>query len=71
MENQEKLKVKLSQFETPLSFNEWVVKYNVSRDYIEPTKYYQGNASSGFEPLDAVKLSGIEVIRRNISLLFK
>jgi hypothetical protein len=41
-----KLKVKLSTFQTSLTFNEWVEKYNVSSGYIEPTKYYQGNAGS-------------------------
>jgi hypothetical protein len=53
MSNQEnKLRVKLSTFKTELTFNEWVEKYNVSRDYIEPTKYYQGNNSSGYKPLE-------------------
>ena len=43
---EKKLKCKMSTFKTELSFNEWVEKYNVSSDYIEPTKYYQGNAGS-------------------------
>ena len=52
MENQEnRLRVKLSTFKSDLSFNEWVEKYNVSRDYVEPTKYFQGNNSSGYKPL--------------------
>ena len=38
--------------ERPLSFNEWSEKFNVSSKYIEPTKYFQGNPSSGFKPLD-------------------
>ena len=41
-----KLRVKHSDFKTNLTFNEWVEKYNVSSGYIEPTKYYQGNAGS-------------------------
>jgi hypothetical protein len=41
-----KLKVKPSDFKKTLSFNEWVVKYRVSSCYVEPTKYYQGNAGS-------------------------
>lgn len=41
-----KLRCKMSTFKTDLSFNEWVEKYNVSSNYIEPTKYYQGNAGS-------------------------
>jgi hypothetical protein len=43
---EKKLRVKESTFKTALTFNEWVEKYNVSRDYIEPTKYYQGNAGA-------------------------
>jgi hypothetical protein len=56
MENQEKkLRCKMSTFQTELSFNEWVQKYNVSHGYIEPTKYFQGNPSSGFIPLSEEK----------------
>jgi hypothetical protein len=52
MDNQEnKLRVKLSTFKSDLSFNEWVEKYNVGRYYNEPTKYFQGNPTSGIEPL--------------------
>jgi hypothetical protein len=29
-----------------MTFNEWVKEYNVSSQYVEPTKYYQGNANS-------------------------
>jgi hypothetical protein len=43
---EKKLRVKMSTFQTTLTFNEWVDKYNVSRGYIEPTKYFQGNAGS-------------------------
>ena len=43
---EKKLKIKSSTFQTPLSFNEWVVKYKVSSQYVEPTKYFQGNAGS-------------------------
>jgi hypothetical protein len=56
MENQEKkLKCKMSTFKTDLTFNEWVQKYNVSYGYVEPTKYFQGNPSSGFIPLSEEK----------------
>ena len=65
------LKAKLSDFETPLTFNQWVEKYNVSRDYIEPTKYYQGNANGGYYEAKETKLNGFEIIRRNIILIFK
>ena len=40
---EKKLKIKSSTFQTPLSFNEWVVKYKVSSQYVEPTKYFTGN----------------------------
>lgn len=52
MENSKKsLKVELTKFnESPLSFNEWAEKFNVGRYYTEPTKYFQGNPSSGFAP---------------------
>jgi hypothetical protein len=40
------LKVTTSKFKNPLTFNEWVEMYKVSSAYIEPTKYFQGNAGS-------------------------
>ena len=40
---EKKLKVKLSNFKTDLSFNEWCERYNVGGHYIEPTQYYTGN----------------------------
>ena len=40
------LKVTTSKFENPLTFNEWVEMYKVSSAYVEPTKYFQGNAGS-------------------------
>lgn len=43
---EKKLKVTTSKFENPLTFNEWVEMYKVSSAYIEPTKYFQGNAGS-------------------------
>lgn len=46
-----KLKVKLSTFQTPLSFNEWVMKYNVSRDYVEPTPFFKNNPTTGYQLL--------------------
>ena len=52
MENQEnKLRVKLSTFQTDLSFNEWVKRYKVGSGYVEPTKYFQGNPSCGIHPI--------------------
>jgi hypothetical protein len=57
MENQEnKLRVKLSQFKSDLTFNEWVLKYNVGRQYHEPTKYFQGNNPKfNMEPIGVCK----------------
>jgi hypothetical protein len=43
---EKKLRVIPSKFKSTLTFNEWVEKYRVSSGYIEPTKYYQGNAST-------------------------
>jgi hypothetical protein len=43
---EKKLKVTTSKFKNPLTFNEWVEMYKVSSAYIEPTKYFQGNAGS-------------------------
>jgi hypothetical protein len=71
MENQNKLKAKLSNFETPLTYNEWVKKFNVSRDYVVPTKYYQGNSNNGYYEAKETKLKSLDIIRRNIISLFK
>jgi hypothetical protein len=55
-----KLRESLSKMEErPLTYNEWCEKFNVSGNYIEPTKYFQGNPSSGFQPLE-VSISPIE-----------
>jgi len=43
---QKNLKVTTNKFENPLTFNEWVEMYKVSSAYVEPTKYFQGNAGS-------------------------
>ena len=43
---QKNLKVTTSKFENPLTFNEWVEMYKVSSAYVEPTKYFQGNAGT-------------------------
>ncbi len=50
-QEEKKLRVKLSTFQTDLSFNEWVEKYNVSSNYQEPTKYFQGNVGAGIQPM--------------------
>ena len=43
---EKKLRCKMSTFQTDMTFNEWVQAYGVGSQYIEPTKYYQGNANS-------------------------
>jgi hypothetical protein len=59
------LKVKLSQFnESPLTFNEWAEKFNVGKYYTEPTKFFQGNPSSGFVPKEPT-------LRETIKELFR
>jgi hypothetical protein len=52
IQEETKLNVKTSYHERELTFNEWVEKYKVSSDYVEPTKYFQGNPSSGFVPME-------------------
>lgn len=39
----ENLRVKVSTFQTDLSFNEWAEQFNVGSAYVEPTKYFQAN----------------------------
>lgn len=41
---EKKLKVKYSNFQTTMSFNEWAQTYNVGSQYKEEPKLYQGNA---------------------------
>lgn len=42
-QEEKKLKCKMSTFQTPLTFNEWAVMYNVGGLYKEPTPFFQGN----------------------------
>lgn len=44
---EKKVNAKLSNFERPMTFNEWSEKLGVSSRYIEPTKYFRGNPSCG------------------------
>lgn len=66
MENSKKnLNVELSKFDkSPLTFNEWAEKFNVGKYYTEPTKYFQGNPSSGFVPKEPT-------LRETIKELFR
>ena len=45
-------KIKMENFKRELTYNEWVEKYKVSSGYVEPTRYFQGNPSSGFSPIE-------------------
>ena len=55
LNDMENLRVKQSQYKSELSFNEWVMKYNVSGGYQEKTNYYQGNPSCGIRPIGVAK----------------
>lgn len=46
---QKQLSATLSNFQRPLTFNEWSAKFGVSSRYIEPTKYFKGNPSCGIQ----------------------
>lgn len=46
----ENLRVKVSKFKSPLSFNEWAKQYRVSSQYTEYQPLYQGNPSAGIHP---------------------
>ena len=46
---EKKLKCRTSEFKSDITFNEWVVMFNVSRDYIQPTPYFQGNPKTIME----------------------
>jgi hypothetical protein len=51
----EKPTFKTTTSEPRLSFNEWSEQLKVSSNYIEPTKYFQGNPSSGIPPMKETK----------------
>jgi hypothetical protein len=53
--------------ERPLTYNEWCLMFNVSTRYVEPTKYFKGNSSSGLKPMEM----SISPIDKLINFLFK
>ena len=53
---EKKLKCRTSEFKSDITFNEWVVMFNVSRDYVQPTPYFQGNPKTIME-FDGYKLN--------------
>lgn len=46
----ENLKVKVSKFKSPLTFNEWAEQLRVSSQYTEHKPLFQGNVSAGIKP---------------------
>lgn len=52
---EKKLKVKLSNFKTTLTFNEWAKMYRVSSMYQESTPYYTGTLTE----LDSISKSNL------------
>jgi hypothetical protein len=65
-QNEKRLRVKYSTFQTEMSFNEWVSKYGVSSGYVEPTKYFQGNPSCGIHPSVNLEEHPIRTFLRNL-----
>lgn len=71
---EKKLRVKPSKFKSPLTYNEWVEKYKVSSGYVEPTKYFQGNAGSRRLTMDTrmeISFSGDSPDQKKQNLLGK
>ena len=68
---EKKLRVKMSDFKTSLTFNEWTEKYNVGRDYVTPTPYFKGNPTTGYDTLfDQKKTPFLEKIRNAVAEFF-
>ena len=65
-QQEKKLKVKYSNFQTDMTFNEWVEKYGVSSGDVEPTKYFQGNPSCGIHPSIQLEENPIRTFLRNL-----
>ena len=49
------LRVKYSNFQTDLTYNEWVKKYKVGTMVPFETKYFQGNPSCGIRPMEILR----------------
>jgi hypothetical protein len=56
--------------EREMSFNEWVVKFNVSSQHQLKTDLYQGNPSSGIRPIGVAKYLDETSIERFLRVLF-
>jgi hypothetical protein len=66
----ENLKVKTSEYKRELSFNEWVMRYNVSSGHQVKTNYYQGNPSCGIKPIGVAKYLDETPFERFVRVLF-
>jgi hypothetical protein len=66
---EKKLRVKLSTFQTPLTFNEWAEEYKVSSMHTEQTPYYQGNLTTQDPQLKSSLYQSIEEMFPRISVL--
>ena len=62
----ENLRVQPSKFKSELTFNEWAEKYNVSRQYVEPSILFQGNPSAGITPKIDLYESQFKVALKNL-----
>jgi hypothetical protein len=66
----ENLKLKSSDYQRELSFNEWVEKYNVSSQHQVKTEYYQGNPSGGIKPIGVAKYLDETTFERFLRVMF-
>lgn len=56
--------------EREMSFNEWVVKFNVSSSHQIKTDYYQKNPSCGIRPVGVAKYLDETPFERFVRVLF-
>lgn len=70
---EKKLNAKMSNFQTHLSFNEWVKEFNVSRDYVTPTPFFKNNPKENYHKLTEQKPEPVvsSVRRLAVSILDK
>ena len=66
---EKKLKVKYSDFKSPLSFNEWAQQYKVSSMHIENTPYYTGNLTDMDWNTKANMFNSVDKLLPRISVL--
>lgn len=66
----ENLRVKVSKFKSPLSFNEWAKELRVSSQYTEYQPLFQGNPSCGIRPQIKTQLSFWEEVKNILLLKF-